>query len=166
MFLMKRKDNRFAMIPGNGITILRHLQKVMTQIQKLAATDSRDSADVLQRCEAELVGISIDYRLYKRKEGPVLAFKIKVKLPPEEENRIRKDAYEFCFRLLTKSGIGFHAFTAIFDGVETEDLKPFVNKLTDLLYVRAPGDSEPGPVPALCSRRLAHRLVRPLSGHR
>lgn len=60
MFLMKRKDNRFAMIPGNGITILRHLQKVMTQIQKLAATDCRDSADVLQRCEAELVGISID----------------------------------------------------------------------------------------------------------
>ena len=53
--------------------------------------------------------------------------------PPEEENRIRKDAYEFCFRLLTKSGIGFHAFTAIFDGVETEDLKPFVNKLTDLV---------------------------------
>ena len=60
MFLMKRKDNRFAMIPGNGITILRHLQKVMTQIQKLATTDCRDSADVLQRCEAELVGISID----------------------------------------------------------------------------------------------------------
>ena len=77
------------------------------------------------------------YRLYKRKEGPVLAFKIKVKLAPEEENHIRKDAYEFCFRLLTKSSIGFHAFTAIFDSVETEDLKPFVNKLTDLVSYMA-----------------------------
>lgn len=77
------------------------------------------------------------YRLYKRKEGPVLAFKIKVKLAPEEENRLRKDAYEFCFRLLTKSGIGFHAFTAIFDSVETEDIKPFVSKLTDLVSYMA-----------------------------
>ena len=57
---MKRKDNRFAMIPGNGIAILRHLHEVMTQIQTLAANDCRDSAEVLQRCEAELVGISID----------------------------------------------------------------------------------------------------------
>lgn len=48
------------MIPGNGITILRHLHEVMTQIETLATTDCRDSADVLQRCEAELVGISID----------------------------------------------------------------------------------------------------------
>ena len=52
--------NRFAMIPGNGITILRHLNEVMTQIEALATTDCRDSAEVLQRCEAELVGISID----------------------------------------------------------------------------------------------------------
>lgn len=52
--------NRFAMIPGNGITILRHLHEVMTQIQKLATTDCRDSAEVLQKCEDELVGISID----------------------------------------------------------------------------------------------------------
>ena len=63
----------------------------------------------------------------------MLAFKIKVKLTPEEENRLRKDAYEFCFRLLTKSDIGFHAFSAIFDSVETEDIKPFVNKLTDVV---------------------------------
>ena len=57
---MKRKDNRFAMIPGNGITILRHLYEVMTQIQQLACTDCRDSAEVLQKCKEELLGISID----------------------------------------------------------------------------------------------------------
>ena len=77
--------------------------------------------------------IWFQYRLYKRGEGPVLAFKIKVRLAPDEEKRLRKDAYEFCFRLLTKSGIGLHAFTAIFDSVETEDIRPFVAKLTDLV---------------------------------
>ena len=48
------------MIPGNGITILRHLNEVMTQIQTLATTDCRDKADILQKCEDELLGISID----------------------------------------------------------------------------------------------------------
>jgi hypothetical protein len=57
---MEKQNNRFAKIPGNGITILRHLNEVMTLIQTLAETDCRDSAEVLQRCEAELVGISID----------------------------------------------------------------------------------------------------------
>ena len=53
-------ENRFAMIPGNGITILRHLYEVMTQIQQLATTDCRDRAEVLQKCKEELLGISID----------------------------------------------------------------------------------------------------------
>lgn len=57
---MKKQDNRFAKIPGNGITILRHLNEVMTQIQTLAATDCRDSAERLRKCEDELLGISID----------------------------------------------------------------------------------------------------------
>ena len=57
---MKKNDNRFATIPGNGITILRHLNEVMTQIQTLAATDCQNSADRLQKCEEELLGISID----------------------------------------------------------------------------------------------------------
>ena len=48
------------MIPGNGITILRHLNEVMIQIQTLANTDCRDRADTLKRCEDELLGISID----------------------------------------------------------------------------------------------------------
>lgn len=48
------------MIPGNGITILRHLYEVMTQIQQLASTDCRDQAEVLQKCKEELLGISID----------------------------------------------------------------------------------------------------------
>ena len=47
-------------IPGNRITILRHLNEVMTQIQTLAATDCQNSADRLQKCEEELLGISID----------------------------------------------------------------------------------------------------------
>jgi hypothetical protein len=57
---MEKQNNRFAKIPGNGITILRHIHEVMNQIETLATTDCRDSAEVLQRCEAELVGISID----------------------------------------------------------------------------------------------------------
>ena len=57
---MEKQNNRFAKIPGNGITILRHLNEVMALIQTLAETDCRDSAEVLKRCEAELVGISID----------------------------------------------------------------------------------------------------------
>ena len=52
--------NRFAMIPGNGITILCHLHEVMTQIQLLASKDCHDQADVLRKCNEELVGISID----------------------------------------------------------------------------------------------------------
>ena len=59
-FIMKKNDNRFATIPGNGITILRHLNEVMTQIQTLAATDCQNSAERLQKCEDELLGISID----------------------------------------------------------------------------------------------------------
>ncbi len=57
---MEKQNNRFAKIPGNGITILRHLHEVMTQIQTLAGTDCRDRADTLKRCEDELLGISID----------------------------------------------------------------------------------------------------------
>ena len=48
------------MIPGNAITILRHLYEVMTQSQQLASTDCRDQAEVLQKCKEELLGISID----------------------------------------------------------------------------------------------------------
>lgn len=57
---MEKTNNRFAKIPGNGITILRHLNEVMTQIQTLATTDCRDSAATLKKCEDELLGISID----------------------------------------------------------------------------------------------------------
>ena len=44
---MEKQNNRFAKIPGNGITILRHLHEVMNQIETLATTDCRDSAEVL-----------------------------------------------------------------------------------------------------------------------
>ena len=54
------KDNRFAKIPGNGITILRHLNEVMTQIQTLSNNECRDSAELLSRCNEQLLGISID----------------------------------------------------------------------------------------------------------
>ena len=57
---MEKQNNRFAKIPGNGITILRHLNEVMTQIQSLARSDCRDSAAALKKCEDELLGISID----------------------------------------------------------------------------------------------------------
>ena len=57
---MKKTNNRFAKIPGNGITILPHLNEVMKQIQTLATTDCRDSAATLKKCEDELLGISID----------------------------------------------------------------------------------------------------------
>ena len=36
LFKMEKQNNRFAKIPGNGITILRHLHKVMNQIETLA----------------------------------------------------------------------------------------------------------------------------------
>lgn len=52
--------NRLNSIPGNGITILCHLHEVMTQIQLLASKDCHDQADVLRKCNEELVGISID----------------------------------------------------------------------------------------------------------
>ena len=52
--------NRFNSIPGNGITILCHLHEVMTQIQLLASKNCKDQADVLRKCNEELVGISID----------------------------------------------------------------------------------------------------------
>lgn len=54
---MEQKQNS---IPTQGITILRHLSEVMAQIRTLAYTDCRDSATVLQKCEDELLGISID----------------------------------------------------------------------------------------------------------
>ncbi|MBO4535909.1 MAG: replication initiation protein [Bacteroidales bacterium] len=73
------------------------------------------------------------YRLYKKVEGPVIAFKIKVRLAPEEERRLRNEAYDYCYKLLTRSGIGIHPFTAIFDSVDTEDIKPLVAKLTALI---------------------------------
>ena len=120
---------------GGFVISLDNLRKIL-QLSPSYERYCNVTARVLNPSMEELHSrfpIWFQYRLYKRNEGPVLAFKIKVKLAPEEENRIRKDAYEFCFRLLTKSGIGFHAFSAIFDSVETEDIKPFVNKLTDVV---------------------------------
>ena len=55
-----KAQNRFAKIPGDGITILRHLHEVMTLIQKLAASDCQDRAAALQHCREQLLGISID----------------------------------------------------------------------------------------------------------
>ena len=57
---MKSSNDRLAKIPGNGIIILRHLNEVMAQLQALADSDCRGSAERLRRCEDELLGISID----------------------------------------------------------------------------------------------------------
>ena len=76
--------------------------------------------------------IWFQYRVYEDEGKRRLAFKIKVILPPDEQNRLKNEAYDFCFNLLAKTGISPAAFGAVFSRVETEDLKPFVAKMMDL----------------------------------
>ena len=52
--------NRFAKIPGDGISILRHLNEVMILVQKLATSDCHYRAAAVQQCKEQLLGISID----------------------------------------------------------------------------------------------------------
>ena len=128
---------------GGFVITLDNLRKIL-QLSPSYERYCNITARVLNPSREELrtnFPICFLYRLYKRSEGPVLAFKIKVKLASEEETRLRKDAYEFCYRLLSKSGIPLNSFPALFDSVETEDIKPFVNKLTDVVsYMNEHGE--------------------------
>ena len=76
--------------------------------------------------------IWFQYRLYDLEGRRRIAFKIKVILPQEEQKRLRNDAYDFCFNVLAKTGISPVAIDDLFSRVETEDLKPFLTKLSDL----------------------------------
>lgn len=76
--------------------------------------------------------IWFQYRLYDSEGRRRIAFKIKVILPPEEQKRLRNEAYDFCFNLLAKTGISPVAVDDLFSRVETEDLKPFLAKLSEV----------------------------------
>ena len=74
------------------------------------------------------------YKDYNSADGTRrIAFKIKIKLDPEEEKRLKNEANDFFFSTLTKSGI---AVTAIWDLIATfeiEDIKPVSRKLVEIL---------------------------------
>lgn len=77
------------------------------------------------------------YRVYEHDGRRLLAFKIKVRLSPKEQERLRRDAWDTCFHLLARSGISLLILEDIFSSVETEDLKPFIAKITAVLeYIR------------------------------
>lgn len=81
------------------------------------------------------------YREYDADGKRRLAFKIKVELPPDEQKRLRNEAYDFCFNLLSQTGIRAEALGDIFSMVETEDLKPFVTKMIDIVsYIKSHPD--------------------------
>ena len=82
--------------------------------------------------------IWFQYRVYDMDGKRRLAFKIKVILTENEQKRLRKEAYDFCFNLLSKSGISVDVLGDMFLLVETEDLKPFVLKVMDVTaYIAA-----------------------------
>ena len=74
------------------------------------------------------------YRDYYGEDGiRRLAFKIKLVLPAEEEKRLKKDANDFFFKVLTQSGIRPDSLWDILSTVETEDLKPLSRKIVEIL---------------------------------
>ena len=81
------------------------------------------------------------YREYMAEGKRRLVFKIKVLLPPEEQKRLINEAYDFCFNLLSQTGIRTDVLSELFPRVETEDLKPFVAKMIDLAsYIKSHPD--------------------------
>ena len=74
------------------------------------------------------------YKDYKSDDGSRrIAFKIKVKLAPEEEKRQKNEANDFFFSALTKSGIPVNAIWNLLSTLETEDIKPVSRKLVEIL---------------------------------
>lgn len=90
-----------------------------------------DLTDKVQGCFSRR--FSAVHALYSQTNGKRrLAFKIKLLLPPDERKRLQNEAYDFCFNLLSKTGIRADALGELFLRVEAEDLKPFVTKVMDV----------------------------------
>ena len=70
---------------------------------------------------------SYDTSGYKR-----LVFKVKIRLTEEERSQKTNEARDICFGLLSELGARTDTISGIFNRLEYEDLRPFMNKLVEL----------------------------------
>ena len=91
---------------------------------------------VLEPSKAELESrfpIWFQYRVYNEGQERRIAFKIHVAISEDERRRIRTEAGEVVSHMLSKAGINPVTVGDLLSRVDAEDIKPFVNKISDLV---------------------------------
>lgn len=76
--------------------------------------------------------IWFQFRRYEKPAGVLYAFKIKINYTPEQIELMRREKYDYCYRVLVSLGATVSTIDQIFKCVENEELEIFADKVAEI----------------------------------
>lgn len=128
-WLIQSWKNRggFVISVDNLRTILS-VSKSYERIDNLELKIIRPARDYLQSFSC----VWFLYRRYSGKSGEQFAFKIKENLSAEEQQRIRKQYFDYCFQNLYSMGVPIQEIEKLMSGIEVEDYRLLAMKTAEI----------------------------------
>lgn len=122
------KNRGGFVISVDNLRAILSVSKSYERIDNLELKIIRPARDHLQ----SLSRVWFLYRRYSGKSGEHFAFKIKENLSEEEQQRIRKQYFDYCFQNLYSMGVPLQEIEKFMSGIEIEDYRLLAVKTAEI----------------------------------